>query len=116
MSDTTKKYLDLPGLQEYDKGVKNALTKKVNENDLLNKKVGSAVSADKAAADANGNDITETYATKDELANLKMSKNYNDLTNKPKIDGVELAGDKTHRDIGIVPLDEIEILALLSDD
>ena len=36
MSDTIKKYLDLPGLQEYDAGVKAALNKKVNSNDMEN--------------------------------------------------------------------------------
>ena len=70
MSDTTKKYLDLPGLKEYDKGVKNALNKKVNESDLLSKRVGSAVIADKATADANGDNISETYATREEIAPL----------------------------------------------
>lgn len=112
MSDTIKKYLDLPGLQEYDKGVKNALNKKVNESDLLNKKVGSAVSADKAAADANGNNISETYATKREVVDASFSGNYKDLNNKPKIDGVELTGDKTHQEIGIAPLDELDILSI----
>ena len=29
--------------------------------------------------------------------------NYNDLSNKPQIDGVELSGDKTLADLGIQP-------------
>ena len=38
---------------------------------------------------------------------------YNDLTDKPQINSVELVGNKTHSDIGISPLDDIELEAIL---
>lgn len=55
MSDTIKKYLDLPGLQEYDKGVKNALNKKADSSELANYLTVANASA--------------TYATKEDLEN-----------------------------------------------
>lgn len=58
MSDTTKKYLDLPGLQEYDAGVKDALSKKANTSDLANYLTVANASA--------------TYATKEDLANVSV--------------------------------------------
>lgn len=81
MPDTTKKYLDLPGLQEYDKHVKNALEE-----------------------------------IKASVAELSKPTSYNDLTDKPKINDVELVGNKTHEEIKIAPIDDIELEAILDWD
>lgn len=40
---------------------------------------------------------------------------YNDLINKPQINGVELTGNKTPEDLGILPLTNAEIDELLRD-
>lgn len=40
---------------------------------------------------------------------------YNDLTNKPQINGVELTGNKTPEDLDILPLTNAEIDELLRD-
>lgn len=41
---------------------------------------------------------------------------YNDLTDKPKINDVELVGNKTHVELKIAPIDDIEIEAILDWD
>lgn len=40
---------------------------------------------------------------------------YNDLANKPQINGVELTGNKTPEDLDILPLTNAEIDELLRD-
>ena len=49
------------------------------------------------------NEVTETGGTK----------NYNDLNNKPKIEGVELIGDKTFEELNLSSLTNTEIEDLL---
>ena len=48
---------------------------------------------------------------------LKPSvQSYNDLTDKPLINNVELIGNKTYTELGIAPIDDIEIEAILTVD
>ena len=42
------------------------------------------------------------------------SGNYENLTNKPKINGVELIKDKSFEDLGMSALDKVEILSILT--
>ena len=42
------------------------------------------------------------------------TRNYNDLTHKPKIEGVELQGDKTFEDLNLASISNSEIEDLLS--
>lgn len=42
------------------------------------------------------------------------SNDYNELINRPKINGVELAGDKTTEELDIVPLTNEEIDAIMN--
>lgn len=77
MSDTNKKYLDLPGLQAYHEGVKQALQNIQNNIDNIS---------------------------------------YNNLKDKPKINDVELSGNKTSEQLGINAIDEIDILAILDPE
>ena len=53
-----------------------------------------------------------SYGTlKEEL--IDEATNYNNLGNKPKINGVELTGNKSFDDLGLSEMDEIDILAIL---
>lgn len=48
-----------------------------------------------------------------EVINNGGTKNYNDLNNKPKIEGVELIGDKTFEELNLSSLTNTEIEDLL---
>ena len=60
--------------------------------------------------------ITGLRTELEELKNRKVVNSYNDLVDKPQINGVELVGNKTHQQIGIAPIDDIEIEAILDWD
>lgn len=42
------------------------------------------------------------------------SNNYNELINRPKINGIELIGDKTPEELDIIPLTNAEIDAIIN--
>lgn len=48
-----------------------------------------------------------------EIINTGGTMNYNDLTNKPMIEGVALVGDKTYEELNLSSLSNAEIEALL---
>lgn len=53
---------------------------------------------------------------REELDQIKRTTaiSYNDLLDKPKINDVELVGNKTHNDIKITALDDVDIGAILN--
>lgn len=53
---------------------------------------GNADTATKATQDASGNVITNTYIKKSDLSNVATSGSYNDLSNKPSLNYLPLAG------------------------
>ena len=56
--------------------------------------------------------ITNLQNELDAIRNLVV-RSYNDLLDKPKINDVELIGNKTHNDIKITALDDVDIGAIL---
>ena len=64
----------------------------------------------------NQHTIESITGLREELDSIKRKTiiSYNDLTDKPKINDVELKGNKTNNDIGITALDEVDIGAILN--
>ena len=60
--------------------------------------------------------IDSITGLRNELNEIKNSaiKSYNDLTDKPKINDVELKGNKTEMDLGVSSIDIIELEAILN--
>ena len=83
---------------------------------MLNKKV------DIENGYANGLSLVDSYAnyptTPKSIATKEYvdtrSGDYNNLTNKPQINQIELKGNKSFEDLGLTALDELEILAILT--
>lgn len=53
--------------------------------------------------------ISDTEIETDIELSTNGTNDYNDLVNKPSINGVELVGDKTTQDLDILPLTNAEI-------
>ena len=64
----------------------------------------------------NQHTIESITGLREELDSIKRKTtiSYNDLTDKPKINDVELVGNKTHNDINITALDDVDIGAILN--
>lgn len=64
----------------------------------------------------NQHTIESITGLREELDSIKRKTviSYNDLLDKPKINDVELKGNKTNNDIGITALDEVDIGAILN--
>lgn len=86
---------------EMDSSIHEVATTKHNE--LLNRNL------------PNQHTIEAITGLREELDQIKRNTtiSYNDLTDKPKINDVELVGNKTHNDIKITALDEVDIGAIL---
>ena len=52
----------------------------------------------------------------EDLSLKPVVQSYNDLTDKPLVNNVELVGNKTLTDLKIAPIDEIELEAILTVD
>ncbi len=75
---------------------------------------------------ANQHPIESITGLSEELSDLKEKvedlslkpavQSYNDLTDKPSINDVELVGNKTHTELKVSPIDDIELEAILTVD